>query len=246
MFPLKETLLKLRHKLKRKAFVKKLERIIWIVEDRGCVDYDDITKSVREMISVTREDGVDTVLIKTIDDKFYYITGSKYGVIIPSDILKKTEVYMRSCRLEECVANYYTLTGAAILGIPADTIKKIVVIGVCDAGEFYKVYSLMEEKREELKKFLERIRNNESEQLEYLYDLKSIDYDDLLSRFFEITIHHDDIEGLVKYLFQIGKPKKFEEAIQYIRSHYNPRLLDELAGEIKEAIKNVIKAKSTK
>ena len=99
--------------------------------------------------------------------------------------------------------------------------------------------------REELKRFINSLRENETEYLKFTCDLKLTDYDELLSKFFDITIYHD-IDAILKNVFQIDKPRNFEEVIKYITNKYDAELLDQLADEIKEAIENVIKAKSAK
>jgi len=245
MSSLKGGLLKVLYKLD--SFSRKLESkgIIRIIEKPSYADYDDIAKAIRAMIVITRKTGNDTVLIKTIDGKYYYIIGCEYGTIVPDIIHRKMEVEVHVCKVEVCDADQYTLTGEAILGIPADTIKKIIIIGVCDSAEFFKIYSLREEKRGELKKYLEEVRSNENERLELLYGTKPIDHDDILSKFFEITTHNDDIETLVKQVFQIETPSKFDEVIQHIKNKYSAKLLNEHAEEIRKAIENILNKRST-
>jgi len=240
-----KTLLKAHYNLKKKAFKRLTERSFWVFEYMGYISSDDIAGAIKQSITLTRRKGNDAALIKTIDNKFFVIVGQKHNIPVPNSILRKAEIELFTYRDKSCNPDECTLTGAAIAGLPADTIRKAVIAGVCESTEFFKVFTLKEGMREELKRFINSLRENETEYLKFTCDLKLTDYDELLSKFFDIAIYHD-IDAILKNVFQIDKPRNFEEVIEYIINRYDSELLDQLADEIKEAIENVIKAKSAK
>jgi len=235
--------LKVRYNLKKKAFKRLTERSFWVFEYRGYISSDDIAGAIKQSITLTRRRGDDAALIKTVDNKFFIIVGQKHHIPVPNNILRRAEIELFTYRVKSCNPDEYTLTGAAIVGLPADTIRKAVIVGVCESAEFFKVFTLKEGMREELKRFINSLRENETEYLKFTCDLKLADYDELLSKFFDVTIYHD-IDAILKNVFQVDKPRNFEEVIEYIMNKYDTELLDQLADEIKEAVENVIKAKS--
>ena len=241
MNPIK-ALLKAHYNLKKKAFKRLIERSFWVIEYRGYISSDDIARIIKQLITLTRRKGNDAALIKTIDNKFFVIVGQKHNIPIPNSVLRKAEIELFTYRDKPCNPDECTLTGAAIVGLPADTIRKAVIADVCESAEFFKVYTLKKGMREELKRFINSLRENETEYLKFTCDLKLTDYDELLSKFFDITIYHD-IDAILKNVFQIDKPRNFEEVIEYITNKYDAELLDQLADEIKEAIENIAKAK---
>ena len=231
------------YNLKKKAFNRLTKRSFWVIEYRGYISSDDIARTIKQLITLTRRKGNDAALIKTIDNKFFVIVGQKHHIPIPNSVLRKAEFELFTYRVKSCNPDEYTLTGAAIVGLPADTIRKAVIVGVCESAEFFKVFTLKEGMREELKRFINSLRENETEYLKFTCDLKLTDYDELLSKFFDITIYHD-IDAILKNVFQIDKPRNFEEVIEYITNKYDAELLDQLADEIKEAIIDVLQKKA--
>ena len=241
MFFLKKMLLKFFDKVDRKIDDLLFERSFWIVVHRMDLDYDDIVDSIREMIAIARSEGDETAFVKTARGEYYTITGYRDTIIIPHSVIKdpEIEVHTHIVKGHPPRSGKCSLSGCDFLKLHSciDTIEKEVLVVVGEAHELFKVYSLKKDKREELRKNLESILSDEDKYLSYRF--KAVG-DDELQRFFDITVYHD-VEEMVKNVFPIVKPKKFEEAIQYIKSHYDPRLLDELAEEIRKAIKNAIK-----
>lgn len=241
---LKKALLKTLYRLEKKVDRKTIERSLWIVESGGDVDAEEIADAIRQMIDITKNEGYETALIKTVDGVFYYITGLKDEIFIPREIFEKLEIELHAHRLTDCPD--CTLSGADIIGLylAVNTIKKEVLICIGDSTMFYKVYSLKEGKREELKEYLKSILKDELKFLEYMYDATNIDYDKELSKFFDITVYHN-VEEMIRNVFPINKPRKFDDIIQYIKRKYDTKLLDEQAEEIKKAIEDVIQRKTT-
>ncbi|RLE86972.1 MAG: hypothetical protein DRJ67_05960, partial [Thermoprotei archaeon] len=132
------------------------------------------------------------------------------------------------------------LTGRDLLLLreKLDTVRRIVLIAVGEEGEVIKAFTIREERREEVRRKLEKIVEDDDECLRFRYSAFS---DEALQGYFNITVY-ESVEEMVRDVFPAASSRRFEQVIQYVKSRYNPRLLDEHADEIGRAIKDILES----
>jgi len=228
--------------LQEGAYRRYSEQIQWVFVDRCDMDYDDIVANIREMIEIGREVGDETAFIKAANG-YFAVTGVGNVVIIPHSVIAAPEVVVLTRVVEGDPLSDPTaclLTGRDLLLLreKLDTVRRIVLIAVGEEGEVIKAFTIREEERERLRRRLEEIVEDGDECLRFRYSAFS---DEALRRFFDITVY-ESVEEMVRDVFPAASSRRFEQVIQYVKSRYDPRLLDEHADEIGRAIKDILES----
>jgi len=219
---------------------KAVENSVFVIHFKVFKTADELADEIREMIDITKEKGYVTATIKTVYGDYFNITGQKGEITIPPDFYEGLEVLIHTHQKRP------TLSGRDILSLirAIDTLKKSILVVIDDDNVFFKVYSLKEDKREDFKKFLESIFKDERKYLQFRYDSGNINYDEVLSEFFDIKVYHD-IERVAEEMFYPRRsPNKFIEAFKEILKKYDADLLDDLTEDIVKAVEDIIQKKT--